>query len=96
MLRTAGTVLALWAGLGFVSSASAEADPKDPNTCRALWSDIGLPERSGMTGDTTYVCRQRYIVEHNDETKTPDWVIERLARNIVRGTHKQAGHTVQS
>lgn len=56
----------------------------DPEHCRALWEKIGLPQ--GAEGlDATLVCHERYVLLHNNDNKTPDWVIEPLNRRQVSG-----------
>ena len=67
--------------------AAAEAPAgtaNDPESCRVLWEKIGLPE-AGTEIDATFVCHQRYVLLHNNEHKTPDWVIESLNRSQVSG-----------
>ncbi|WP_295854849.1 DNA/RNA non-specific endonuclease [Tardiphaga sp.] len=58
----------------------------DPENCRALWEKIGLPQ-AGTEIDAAFVCHQRYVLLHNNENKTPDWVIEPLNRRQVSGTN---------
>jgi DNA/RNA endonuclease G (NUC1) len=56
----------------------------DAKTCRAVWEKIGLPV-SGDDIDATIVCHTRYVLLHNNENKTPDWVIEPLTSKQVSG-----------
>ena len=63
-------------------AATAE---NDPESCRALWEKIGLPV-SDANNDATIVCHTRYVLLHNNENKTPDWVIEPLTKKQVSGT----------
>jgi endonuclease G, mitochondrial len=62
----------------------------DPGTCRELWEAIGLPRyRPEAEADTRIVCHTRYILSHNNDAKTPDWVIERIPRDQVGGSNKR-------
>ena len=69
-----------WAG-----SAPAQGDPTKPETCRELWEKVGLPEyaRSRPPEATTTLCHTKYVLSHNNETKTPDWVLERITKEQV-------------
>lgn len=69
-------------GAGQTETPAATAN--DPESCRVLWEKIGLPE-AGTDIDATFVCHQRYVLLHNNENKTPDWVIEPLNRRQVTG-----------
>src|SRR5687768_16333200 len=78
-------------GLTLCQSARAEVcedfEPKpenDPEACRALWEKIGLPV-SGDDTDATIVCHTRFVLLHNNENKTPAWVIEPLNKKQVSG-----------
>ena len=82
-------VVALVLGLTASSTpARAQAgDVKNPNTCKDIWSEIGLPTRkAGAAGHITMVCHLGYLTGHNDSNKTPDWVIEHLTPKIVSGS----------
>lgn len=39
----------------------------------------------------TIVCREHFITQYNSFTKNPDWVIERLTREIVEGMNTRPG-----
>jgi DNA/RNA endonuclease G (NUC1) len=58
----------------------------DPQTCARLWERIGLPEsrKGDDEEDYRYVCHLGFMVRHNNLTKTPDWVIERLSSAEVK------------
>ena len=64
--------------------ASAQAtftpgEANDPATCRDLWKDVGLPRYARATDrDVLPVCHTRYVLSHNNNAKTPDWVFEQL------------------
>jgi DNA/RNA endonuclease G (NUC1) len=88
------------AAAGLLLLASVVADPAfaqgecpeseirtDPESCEALWEGIGLPVSNKDDAGTgfTYVCHEKFLVRHNDETKSPDWVIERLTAELVSG-----------
>src|ERR1700759_1553743 len=62
----------------------------DPDTCKELWEKIGLPKSSDDL-DSTYVCHTRYFLLHNNEAKTPYWVIEPLNKKQVSGKNTPPG-----
>jgi endonuclease G len=62
----------------------------DPETCKELWEGIGLPEYARDDDrDNVIVCHTKYVLSHNNETKTPDWVLERLTRDQISGKNKR-------
>ena len=63
--------------------------PTDPDSCSYLWKDVGLPQYARDERDTTTVCYRRYVLSHNNDTKTPDWVFEQLDKSQFAGTHKR-------
>jgi endonuclease G len=84
-----GRVAAAAFAIGVLTAvpAFAQDDPNDPATCASLWEAIGLPaldEESDV--ETVPVCHAGYVLAHNSQTKTPDWVIERLSRDVAEGT----------
>jgi DNA/RNA endonuclease G (NUC1) len=92
-LRPCATlVLALGIGLWLNGPCKGQPDATDPKSCSDIWSDIGLPT-STLTNeeDNTSVCHDGYITGHNNRTKTPDWVIERLTSDLVKKLHDRPG-----
>src|SRR5947209_4446686 len=67
-----------------------ETEANNPETCRDLWKEVGLP-RYARDGDreTTIVCHERYVVSHNNENKTPDWVFEQLSVDQITGKNSR-------
>ena len=92
MPRPTAYLLALCTLLCTGGVASAQNDPTDPKSCATIWSEIGVPD-SSLTNDEdhTIVCHLGYIVGHNSQTKTPDWVIERLTPDLVKGSRDRPG-----
>jgi DNA/RNA endonuclease G (NUC1) len=102
-MATKTQLFALWfIGWSAVLSgkAAAETDaqwkPTAANkisTCRSLW--IGLADVPADTNaasrDTTFVCHPRFVLSHDNVTKTPDWVIERLTKKQVSGNNNRPG-----
>jgi endonuclease G len=69
----------------------------DPDTCRTLWEEIGLPDYARPEErDTLIVCHERYVLSHNNDTKTPDWVFEQLDKSQFAGTNKRPKLTFKS
>ncbi len=65
-----------------LAETDAEWQPNaqnDPATCKALWQPIGLPSTAGG-GDKTTVCHDRFVLQHDNASKTPDWVIDVLMK----------------
>jgi DNA/RNA endonuclease G (NUC1) len=72
--------------------AAAQDNPTDPKSCATIWSEIGIPDSAlANDEDHTIVCHLGYIVGHNSQTKTPDWVIERLTPDLVKGSRDRPG-----
>ena len=70
----------------------AQADPNDPESCAEIWEAIGLPsEADDSEVDVVPVCHTAFVLAHNSSTKTPDWVIEHLTREIADGTATRPG-----
>jgi endonuclease G, mitochondrial len=63
----------------------------DPAACRALYPGIELPFHRGDEAAATQriVCRQGYILSYNIATHSPDWVLERLTADKLRGGAKR-------
>lgn len=55
-----------------------------PESCKDIWSEIGLP-KAGSGMKITTVCHLGYITGHNNENKGPAWVIERLTPALTKG-----------
>ena len=76
--------------------AHAQSDPNDPNSCADLWQAIGLPIPDDDAGNVTVpVCHTAFVLAHNSATRTPDWVIEHVTREIADGTATRPGVTFQ-
>jgi len=89
-------MLALPAAAWLLGSAAAaqpvpSQDPaNDPETCRGLWEDVGLPRYARPEErDAEIVCHKRYVLSHNNNAKTPDWVFEQLKASQFSGTNKR-------
>lgn len=73
------------------------------STCRAIWIALGdVPTHSNAANrDTTIVCHSKFlrarkgaksasngfVLSHDNVSKTPDWVVERLTKAGVSGPH---------
>lgn len=69
--------------------AKAQCNPKDTDlgTCAVLWKGIGLP--GGGAADATRVCHDRFVLSHDNASKTPDWVIELLTKAKLNNANKR-------
>lgn len=81
------TAAAFWIGIMLGPPAFAEPSANDPNSCADLWSGIGLPAAADDGPATDIVCHTGYVLAHNARTKTPDWVVEHVTRDIAEGTN---------
>jgi DNA/RNA endonuclease G (NUC1) len=74
-----------------LAETGAQWKPSKTNklsTCRSLWIQIGDPQDTrAASRDTTFVCHARFVLSHDNVTKTPDWVIERLTKKQVSGNN---------
>lgn len=84
MLRALlAAALAAFAAMPASAETDAQWKPSAFNKvskCRTLWIGLAdVPDDSrAATRDTTFVCHTRYFLSHDNVTRTPDWVIERL------------------
>ena len=82
-----------WTG-PIVPNAAAETDAQwKPSVfnkiskCRPLWIALGdVPtDRNATRRDTTFVCHGRFALSHDNVSKTPDWVLEKITRAQISG-----------
>lgn len=45
-----------------------------------IWKGIGLPAYNATASDKTAVCHDRFVLSHDNASKTPDWVVEVLTK----------------
>ena len=80
----------LLAGVLLLASAGSQAQTDPLVACEAMFEDVGAPVYQNADamadGQTTLLCRDGYLLSHNNETKVPDWVLERLTPARFRGT----------
>lgn len=86
---TAGFLLS--AAAGSVLATEDLSPAADTSACDFLWKDVGEPvsNKDERFGDYVEICKPEFLVRHNNTTRTPDWVIERLTEDIVTGTNKR-------
>jgi DNA/RNA endonuclease G (NUC1) len=85
-----GTLVAFSAVLlpcALIGPAYGQDQPaNDPKHCSKIWDAVGLPRQKAVgTLQIVTVCHKGYIVGHNSQTKTPEWVIERLTPELTEG-----------
>lgn len=69
----------------------------DPNDCRDVWEQVGLPEWHGdsstsdLPAEDQYstICHRGYVAQHNNDTKIPDWVLENLGKKVSEKKNKR-------
>ncbi|HSE80025.1 MAG TPA: DNA/RNA non-specific endonuclease [Alphaproteobacteria bacterium] len=61
--------------------------------CASMVRDIGAPEYKGNPPQHMILCRKGYVLSHNAERRTPDWVVELLTpdRFVGPGDRKREG-----
>ena len=58
----------------------------DPLTqCRSMYEGVGVPKYHGSR-NFTILCRDGYLLSHNNERKVPDWVLESLVPERFQGS----------
>jgi DNA/RNA endonuclease G (NUC1) len=69
--------------------AACNIADKNPDSCRPIWSGIGLPAYSGTVSGKTAVCHDRFVLSHDAASKTPDWVVELLTKAKLNNKFKR-------
>ena len=73
-----------------LGAAASEAQTQALVACEPMFDGVGAPvyqnEDALTEGDTTLLCRDGYLLSHNNLTKVPDWVLERLTPERFQGT----------
>lgn len=82
------TLAAIGLALCALPAAAQNRTPvADPSKCPDLWAEIGLPEGKPQGKDKFIViCHLGYVSGHNNVTKAPDWVIERVRPKLADAT----------
>jgi len=82
----------LLGSLAVVSSALADGGIVDDSLgdCADMVKAIGAPIVKGDGRNFTLVCRAGHVLAHNDDYKTPIWVVERLRRERFAGAAQRA------
>jgi len=75
--RTAAFVVAVM--LVSTSHATGIVD-EDLGECAPMVEAMGVPVVKGSGRTFSLVCREGHVLAHNDDYKTPIWVVERLKR----------------
>jgi DNA/RNA endonuclease G (NUC1) len=70
---------------GETSKAAAKKKDNFPKACPTLWQGTGRPQADDGR-EAVFLCYSKYVLSHNNEAKTPDWVIERLHKKHL-GKH---------
>ena len=66
------------------AAAQNKAPVADPSKCPDLWEAIGIPDRKSQGKEKfTIVCHLGYITGHNNDNKTPEWVIEHVTPKMA-------------
>lgn len=75
------------AALFLAAAAPADTPQTSFAKCAARYSAIGLPElkSDGSDAGPVRLCRQGYALAYNPDTRTPDWVMERLPQSFLAG-----------
>jgi endonuclease G, mitochondrial len=80
----------LLAPVFLLACASSWAQTDALVACEPMFDGVGAPVYQNADAmaddDTTLLCRDGYLLSHNNRTKVPDWVLERLTPARFRGT----------
>lgn len=71
----------LWSVIPVTGAGAGEV----PGACLSMVKAIGMPEFKSERADYTILCRDGYLLAHNNERKTPEWVVERLSPSRYDG-----------
>ncbi|MBD1547117.1 DNA/RNA non-specific endonuclease [Roseibium aggregatum] len=84
----AGLTMTAFSG---IAQAAEDCPPQaDISACAFLWKDVGEPvSRKDDPCDYAEICKPEFLTRYNFATRTPDWVMERLTKDIVTGTNKR-------
>ena len=75
--------------VAFSSWASAQEVPRE---CGHMVRVTGAPQYKNEPPEQEYLCRDGYLLSHNAERKTPDWVLERLTPDRFVGPGDRKAH----
>lgn len=78
-------------GLLAVAGPAMAVDPKDITPCESMFADTGMPSYRGDIDEEqrSLRCRLGYVLSHNNETRTPDWVLQELPDSQLTGRAKR-------
>ena len=76
--------VAVLAGI-LLANGAAVAQTSDAGDCGEIWDVVGLPETASDVKPADVVCHLGYVLGHDGDTRTPDWVIEHLTKAIAKG-----------
>jgi endonuclease G len=76
---------------GTAGAAPAQTSAPSFSSCEQRYAATGLPKMKsdGSEDGPIELCRKGYAVAFNPDTRTPDWVIERLPLDWLNGTAKR-------
>ena len=78
--------VAVLAGI-LLADGAAVAQTSDAGDCGEIWDVVGLPETASDVKPADVVCHLGYVLGHDGDTRTPDWVIEHLTKAIAKGRY---------
>ncbi len=73
-------IIAAWLVGGAPSPGAVEL-----GECADMVREIGAPIYRGNPPDHAVLCRHGYVLAHNSDRRTPDWVVERLTPDRFSG-----------
>ena len=91
--RKIAAALVLFCGTSAAATAPNTTQPAAPSfsSCEQRYAVTGLPKMKsdGSDDGPIELCRSGYAVAFNPDTRTPDWVIERLPLDWLTGKAKR-------
>ena len=98
ILRTflAAALLAMAGSTAAYSKAECNPADKVVANCSAIWKGVGLPDYTGTPSNKVAICHDRFVLSHDNASKTPDWVVEvlngaKLTKHLPRPKTKFSG-----
>ena len=77
-----------------LAAAAPSAAQSVPSACRKMVTAIGVPDGKGSGAGRVTLCRDGYVLSHDNGRKTPQWVVERLSpeRFVGPGDRDEQGN----
>lgn len=87
VFRTRRRAASWWLALSVIAGVIWMPIPAAGDTCTAMSKPVGEPQLKGSVdaAEHTRLCRDGYVLSHNNERRVPNWVVERLKPRSFSG-----------